>query len=369
MNCFRNNEKKLYFVFKIASQYFFFFFFFFKTIKRKMENEIIYDKMLKPSLTLPINNWIPDNEFIESIIITILSKNIDFLQFLFSGNEKYNLIEFKRIFIQILKDPPIFFFNPKNPTFEIPFTIEEDFELINFIKNKNEFTNFNDLNNYCPSIKPIHSINSILKRINYLKNNNKNNEIIKKYSEEILLEELFYLSIENKQFNDFSCLKFNNNIYNNNNNLNEEINDLLKNLQFISRSSYLESELAILRFENNYFLMKKSRIIIGRNNNKFKVDIDLSLINQNNCIHYSRQQLIISLLEDLNFYLENIGNQIIRVNGIIIPKNGICKLETGSLIDISDNLFLFIINNFLINEIKKDFNKLINKKFKKLKLK
>ena len=118
-----------------------------------------------------------------------------------------------------------------------------------------------------------------------------------------------------------------------------------------------EFDLGILISDNYKYHITNSRTTIGYYKKSITPQIDLSFFDHFNCNHISRLSAVISLLSNFNFYIENVGISIFRVNGKIINSNCICKLNSYCLIDFSDILFLFIPNEKFLKKISKILNK------------
>jgi hypothetical protein len=63
-------------------------------------------------------------------------------------------------------------------------------------------------------------------------------------------------------------------------------------------------------------------------------------------------QVILAFVEDCNFYLENVGNRVFRVNGVVVEAGQICQLPAGALLDFSGTLLMFIPNETLVRDIR-----------------
>ena len=125
-----------------------------------------------------------------------------------------------------------------------------------------------------------------------------------------------------------------------------------ENLLLIASAKFQPDQLAMLRSEENYFIIKQAAVLLGRNTDKNEVDIDVSYNSDPHCPHISRKQAILSFQPDFNFYIENIGVRAFRINGALLPPGFSCILPPGAMLDFSGALFIFIPNQELINKIK-----------------
>lgn len=141
------------------------------------------------------------------------------------------------------------------------------------------------------------------------------------------------------------------------NDIDDEILNSSLYLENFMRDSKYNNCLAVLRSEKYEFLMCNEAIMIGRGSADQIVDVEMNFISEKPCIHISRNQAIISFLEDCNFYIENCGNREFRVNGAIIPSGAMGMLPPNSILDFSDALLLFIPNLSLVAKVKEEMKK------------
>jgi len=334
----------------------------------------VYEKMLKP---LPIGTCMYDsyeNSQRELIIELVLSIGLKMAQMVIPGFEKYSIYEIEKEWERMLYSPPNFKFKPSNPPLSVPFSADEDFQLMLYLKKLPYQLDITNVNESCPCVHLFRSYASLLERlkeISYL-GESFQEEILDSLVEEIAIEEMIYLSTMEKTDSNvlpcylkpFRCLKPQSTIHVSFSDIDDEIIELERKFENFQPNMFLYDQLAILRLENISFSMKRSRISIGRSTDDQKVDVDLRFTTNGECIHYSRVQAIVSFLEDSCFYLENVGHCLIRVNGIMVPPRGVCKLLNGYIIDISDILIVFLINQSLITSIQNDLTKVKTKKTK-----
>jgi hypothetical protein len=60
-------------------------------------------------------------------------------------------------------------------------------------------------------------------------------------------------------------------------------------------------------------------------------------------------------MHDGKFYLENIGNGIVRVNGRIIAPKEYCVVPPGGILDFASVCMIFLPNQRLITHVMKEF--------------
>lgn len=114
--------------------------------------------------------------------------------------------------------------------------------------------------------------------------------------------------------------------------------------------------LAIFRGRNMKFVMISSNITFGRNTKDNTVDFDLSLEGSGDKI--SRRQGSIMLRMNGDFFLSNEGKRTIFVDGEPILRNHKCKLRNQSLVEVTELSFVFLINQDLLNFIRREMAKI-----------
>ncbi|KAH0791291.1 microspherule protein 1-like isoform X1 [Histomonas meleagridis] len=302
-----------------------------------------------PEIIIPINF---DNESKKSLIISAMSVPFDYLQVSMSPLYKYSKGELRSFWLQYLHTPPEILFEPDNiPT--VPFTQDEDFALLTYIRNENEISFPDFMNKFGFVFKPCRSMKSIIDRLNEIRNLDPS-EFLNEYVQKVTNEYKFHLSTVNTKNASFyghnRCIPNNVNIEYEKEKVDAEINMLESNLQIFSSS--MKDCLAILRGENFEYRMCRESVMIGRGTADFDVDVDLTSAGLTSCTHVSRNQALLSFMDDFNFYLENIGNRQFRVNGKLIPCGCSCILKPGAILDFMDALLIFIPNMKFISDLK-----------------
>ena len=300
----------------------------------------------------------------KNIIVGSMSVPFHLMQAKIPTLEKLSESEILEIFTKNLKNPTEAHFSDVNEV-EIPFSVDEQIELYQFLKS--DFS-FDEIFSLCPSLLPFRTIKSIKEEIERIKNltQEEKEELINEATSKILNEELSFLAFsdesETREYKQFAC-KFRDysiegSIGDVSQSANEEIQQLKPLADLFLESAIDNSNLAILRNESFTFSIKKIRTVIGRPlKTAGLVDIDLSFINGFDCSHVSRVQCVLSLLEDFEFYLENTGKFSIRVNGVRIPPGKACRLKNGCIIDIFGALLAFYPNTKLITQMKEDIER------------
>ncbi|EAY16820.1 hypothetical protein TVAG_447790 [Trichomonas vaginalis G3] len=248
---------------------------------------------------------------------------------------------------------------------EIPFDLEEDYQIFTHIMNSDE--SFDDFMKRSLNIfKPIRSKKSILDRIEYIKSSD-NTELLNNYTNQLVLEKIFYLSAttDGKQIYDLNKARLQQSDLDQcrcavditpRGPVSQEASGIIEqyhpHIGLLGQPKFGPTDLAMLRGEDIYFLIRNAAVVLGRGTEKEPVDIDLMYGMDRRCTHISRYQAIISLLPDFCFYIENIGQRAFRVNGVIIPPSAVARLPEGALLDFSGALYIFIPNNELIAKLK-----------------
>ena len=256
--------------------------------------------------------------------------------------------------------------------FTVPFDLDEDLIIFTHLKNK-EKESFNDFMKRASTVlKPHRTAAEINERIEFLRSRDEE-EILDKIAEEFLLEKLFFLSqtTEHKNVDYINSLRLKQSHLDQCRcavditprgpvceEANNEIDDMHSKLSLIASSKFQYGELAMLRSEENYYIIRQASVLLGRAGEKADVDIDISYNTDPHCTHISRKQAVLSFQPDFEFYLANIGNRGFRVNGEIIPPGVACKLPSGAILDFSGALFIFIPNEELIQKLRSDAAKL-----------
>jgi len=102
------------------------------------------------------------------------------------------------------------------------------------------------------------------------------------------------------------------------------------------------NSMALLRGKKLRYWMTKKSILLGRDSPGNKVDVNLEI--ETHCSRVSRKQAQIKLKRDGNFYLKNIGKNLMFVNGKPVESNKTRKLLDKCLVEISNVRFIFEIN-------------------------
>lgn len=282
-------------------------------------------------------------------------------------NYSYHEIEF--YLRDFLKNPPIIHIDSNYENLkklEIPFDVEEDLAIITMIRTNTGPFSIEFIKKFSFIFKPIRTIQQIKERFEQLQTLSPQeiDAIYDEFTKKTYQEYLSFKSLQKKKSN---CLQphFLYDICTFSREtppqimvlpeIDSEIDHLSSNRNVYLKNHFCSNDLAILRTEKFEFIMKQTSIIIGKNTDTTIVDIDLNFLIQPGCQHISKRQAILSFQEfndDYCFVLENIGKRSFRVNGSLIPQGKACILQSGSIIDFSDILFMFISNDELIDRIK-----------------
>ena len=234
---------------------------------------------------------------------------------------------------------------------KLQFSSEEQVAILNFIrlfpneKSSEILKHFGECFRCCWSIQEISDKVEEMKKLT----ENEKDDIFNKYAHDITEEWLFGLSTEKEVTEDLAKARLRPNdflqcrcVYRTHDDvavdprvLEKEIVPLLEISPHIWNDELTDNDLAILRSDKFKWYMRREAILIGRGSIDFDVDVDLSNFGEKACVHISRHQAIISFLMDYNFYIQNIGNRVFRVNGLPLLPGQMGKLPDNALLDFS----------------------------------
>ncbi|XP_020589272.1 uncharacterized protein LOC110030726 isoform X2 [Phalaenopsis equestris] len=115
---------------------------------------------------------------------------------------------------------------------------------------------------------------------------------------------------------------------------------------YMNRAISSHGAFAIFYGRNLKYFIKSPEVLLGRETEEIKVDIDLAKEGRANKI--SRRQAIIKMDEDGCFHLKNIGKSSIFVNGKEVPVKKRINLCSCALIEIKDLRFIFETNELAV---------------------
>ncbi|KAH0790434.1 microspherule protein 1 [Histomonas meleagridis] len=302
-----------------------------------------------------------NNDGVKSLIIGSLYVPFDELQIL-NPLQQYTKSEIKSHWHSILHAPPEVVFKPEDIDIKVKFDLEEDYLLLTYIRLKDTISLDDFIQKFISNFKQIHSRESIIQRIQELEllDETQKQNIITRFTNQTIDEFQFhtYMTHTNSSPVNYPTRH---GIMENHDVLDESISYLQHNLQFYAFPNNDDSTLALLRSETYEYTMHRRTILIGRGSH---CDVNLLLECPSNSLHISRNQAILSFMQDYNFYLENIGTVPFRVNGALILPTATCRLPSGAILDFSDTLLMFIPNLRFIESMsemsKKKKNKPIN---------
>lgn len=295
------------------------------------------------------------------IILSMMSMKVDLIQIRhLQKYTKSQIRNFLKKFLYIGSDDKL---TSKDTNIENKFLLEEIYwyKLFSKIYPKDH----NEIFFECDTrIRPICSIHS--SRVVLGLDNNDISEISKKLSEKILDEKIFYNSLcltdEMKEKN-LTCEMFvpyrSKTIMCDDideltsEKAEEEIRGLISNIDILTANYFMNDRtcLAVFRGINYEFPMCKEAVMIGKPSDDGEIDVDLTLESTYNSLdlkHYA----VVSFLPDFRFYLENVSQALIRVNGVVLRYGQICIIPNGAILDFSDSLLTFLHNVRFIDEIK-----------------
>jgi len=286
-------------------------------------------------------------------------QNISCGNLIFEELNGYTREELVKVWKNSLSEPPCGLFMSKSV--DIPWSAEEDLCILHFVRHtgENDIKSFLEL--FGASIHIRRSLGSILKRMNYIRENYRASmkNTIELMVENIQNEYMVHNSLSGsgeyeEECISFRCLSLTPDRVIASPAVVSEIGLLNSEIEQLSYPRFSQFDIAMLHGENYVYYMRREAISIGRSSKTVSVDIDLSVFID--CIHISKRQAIISFCPDCNFYLENTGKSILRVNGIVISPGRMCQLKNGALLDFSGILFIFLLNQKIVKFIKSSFN-------------
>ena len=274
--------------------------------------------------------------------------------------------EIQTRFKELLRSPPNFKIEKLSPKTKLDFTLEEDFFIYTYASKYSDQDLPTILKLFKDKFYPIRTEEDIRRRIEEIKSNTpeQNDEIVANFARQILHEKLISESYENKTKSPTKeqqkCLKliedtppFTHD---------SEIDHIYAFKDVIAQCKFTNHELAALISETCFVKMMRSRMTIGYSHQFYDTDFDLRLASNSDCCHISKKQAIISFLPDGNFYIENIGSAIFRVNGVIVPPKKSATLPDLALLDFCDQLYIFVPNTELTTKIFNSYQQILQKK-------
>lgn len=309
----------------------------------------------------------PDEKAIQDIIHLIMSPDIEYFSIFYKNLRKYTrsqIFNYIGEFLHNILNEEISESkndqNKRKISFDINysyiprFSDAEDFCLYKFAcrTSRKNFKDFVIKNRF--TFFPCRNFDIINQRYKDISATNATkNALLDNVAKQIYNENVLYLSITNKK--PFPTIKCKNVLRDDiviDNDFDQEIKKLKVTANIASDKFFTNSDLALLISDDKMFRMRNQAVTIGRETEDNYVNFNLSY-KGNGCIHISRFQAILSLLEDCNFYIENVGGACFRVNGEIIRPGKMCMLVGNELIDFFDNLYIFYPNTKLIEELRK----------------
>lgn len=296
-----------------------------------------------------------------NLILSSMEMSIENAQVCFPTLDKYTRKDLVDVFKGYLNNPPEFKEKCKKYPFKPAFTVEEDFWILTFLRNRNTIKFAEFAEKYGHHFRPCLTFEQIKERVNQINAMSKEqqNEIDEAIIKSMILEQSYEDSDDKTgdHSTNLQCRYEGYQRFNVQPHVNKEIKKLEDNMCFLSMSAFKGEELAVLRGLTMAYPIRREAVLIGRASNLSEVDVDLSSIDRTHtCIHISRQQAILSFLQDCNFYIENIGNRTFRVNGIEISTGKICRLPPYAILDFCGILLMFIPNERFIETVRQHLN-------------
>jgi hypothetical protein len=307
-------------------------------------------------------------EMASSILKAMLSTPLPWAQVCVPGLEKYTQQQLEYMFHAMLIDPPPLRLSQID--FEpVPWEVDEDFIIFSYFGAERSDCDFDAfLEKFGAMLHPIRSKEDIKRRVAEISSLSaeEHNEIVEKFAKKTVLEERFYRSSVAEKHGPArglplephveQCVCINSDPvhYTLNPDVDGEIAELETLLPTMTSGIFAPNDLAVLRGESLEFHIKNRIVKIGRYPEDSIYGICLIYLNDKACRHISREQASLQLMYDGKFYLENIGNGILRVNGRIITPKQYCVVPPGAILDFSSVCMVFLPNHQLTNHLMKE---------------
>jgi len=138
--------------------------------------------------------------------------------------------------------------------------------------------------------------------------------------------------------------------------------DMLERTLSQFSSEQMDGAYGLLRGHNLRYLIRSKKVILGRNTDRHKVDVDLS---EEGICHprVSRTQAVIVMDKPGEFYIQNLGKRVIYINSTPVLQTESTPLFHYCFIEISELQFIFEVNKQLfVKKITKESLKAENEK-------
>ena len=302
------------------------------------------------------------------IATAILSVPPNLAQGCVEGLEKFTQQQIEEMYQVLLRHPNVDF--DQVDSLKIPFQVDEDVALLNYIRCEEPFDSF--LAKFGFVFHPTRTKTMLEERIGHLKRLSQAeiDRIIEQAATQFAKEKRFSESLLQKKpqlgngrpFHPSKeqcyCFKeFCPNLQKNKN-LDSEIEAIAPAALTLMDNLFTKNDLAFLVNERIRYSMKNKFIIIGRqtDDNSMDNDVDLGFFNSLCCEHVSRIQATIQFMSDGKFYVENVGQNVFRINGAILYPKKVAEVPDQSIFDFNNTIFLFFINHKLVRSIMKSLN-------------
>jgi hypothetical protein len=330
--------------------------------------QLLFPRITPPSNFIPRRLSLPPN-VVPHLISSMLSVPLPWAQVCVPGLEKFTQNELRQMISTLLKTQPEltqFDFSSSSDSF---WDLDEDVVLLSYLNSDQSVGVLEFLGDLASILKPTRTAESIESRLIYLMKagDSEKDEMIEKWTKGAVLERRFFKSLNQEKSVDRKsrnvslemercfCLPWDSPTFSKNSEVEKEVKEIEKSLEFISTDMSQNHELGYFRSDFVQFSMRERYIVIGRGTRDTEVSVNLGFVIDQPCKHISRKQAAVQFLYDGQFYIENIGTGNFRVNGKILQPKQFALLPTNALLDFSGAILMFIPNIAFIKQIMTEF--------------
>jgi hypothetical protein len=279
------------------------------------------------------------------------------------GLEKFTQSQLSRLFLHVLLHANTLCSPLPLPAIVPEWDSDEDLVLLSYLNSDGGFELTDIIRDFGAVFRPTRTLDSIAKRFKHLARLSEADQdaIIQSFSRKTVLEERFHDAVmrtppiprdgrpTSAQVEQCVCLEAVRCPISRS--ADAEIESLFDVIDLMAAEQFGPHDLAMLQADTVQFFVKQQFVIIGRATVDKPVDINLGFIVDPVCPHVSRQQASLQLMWDGHFYIENIGQGVFRVNGIVIKPNHFCAVLKGALLDFCGIILLFIPNQKAVDRV------------------
>ncbi|EAY18489.1 hypothetical protein TVAG_083420 [Trichomonas vaginalis G3] len=319
--------------------------------------------VVKPDTSRPKSRFSKHDDYL--LILSAMSLPFDSIHYTISFERDHSSADLQARYKELMYSLQQDYQDLKDIRTQTPWDIEEDYWLYLLSTSLPDATPDEIIDHCREKISPIRSHEEIIQRINEIRNYSKEeiNSLLNLMTQRLITDKMIFETSDTDSnvvlISQFKCMKRSENPIEFN--ANKTLDNLSKYYPRLTNNLFDENDLAILLSDEVCFKMKKQSIKIGYHSPLSEIDINLELVAKTKCQHITNHQAVIFLHNDFNFYIHNIGANIFRVNGVIIPFNKVAVIVPYSILDFADNLFIFIPNLKLVEKISKVYQEKLDK--------